>query len=370
MDTYLYMDDVKKLSWVALSAIHGIGTGSILALETALTKHELDWAEFWVMSEATLSKCGLTQTLIDRVHSFKKEHSIYSYAQKLKAANIDAVIKGESAYPSVLSRSPHSPQVLFRKGSPQEWQQPCVAVVGTRKMTAYGHFVTTKITTELSRLGANIVSGGMYGVDMAAHTASLEAGGNTVAVLGYGFEFCYPAAHVALYQEMLEKGATFFTPFAPHVAPHKGLFVARNRVVAGMSQAVVVTEAAEKSGTHITAGYAADEGKVVCAVPGPITNPYSEGTKWLINQGAVLVQSGLEVMRECGASITVGSLDEASPAYRSTSSVLSALATGSFSTDELVNNLQLHYTFLTTELSSLELDGKIKKEGGRWCLTK
>lgn len=179
---------------------------------------------------------------------------------------------------------------------------PVVAVVGARNMTAYGEQVTSALAGGLSRCGATIVSGFMYGVDCAAHRAALENNGTTVGVLGYGHDFVYPENQKELMQEWLEQGMTFVSPFAPSVAPRRGNFPARNRVVASMSHAVVVTEAAEKSGSLITASYAAQEGHVVCAVPGPITNPYTRGTRELINQGAALVAGAEEVLLEIEAN--------------------------------------------------------------------
>ncbi|MDQ5951314.1 MAG: DNA-protecting protein DprA [Patescibacteria group bacterium] len=363
------MNAVKKASWVALAAINGVGTRTILTIDNYLTKHELDWGEFWVLNQDNLHALGLAEKLINRIISFKKEHTIYSYEEWLKTKHIEAVIKGDAEYPPLLGNSEYSPVVMFRKGSPMSWDsQLVVAVVGTRKMTAYGQLVTTKITRELSQLGASIVSGFMYGVDVTAHSSCLEVGGKTMAVLGYGFDYCYPNTQEKLLVDMLQKGASFITPFAPHVTPKKGQFVARNRVVAGMSDAVVVTEAAEKSGSHITASYAADEGKVVCAVPGPITNPYSEGTKSLINQGAVLIQSGREVFEECMHSSKILRQGTESIEPADTHSLINILKTGAFSVEELMTAAELQYTAVISQLIELELSGKVKKEGARWNL--
>jgi DNA processing protein len=136
----------------------------------------------------------------------------------------------------------------------------------------------------------------MYGVDICAHQAALAWEGNTIGVLGYGFDYCYPKSYQAVFQSCIEQGMTFVSPFAPETTAIRGNFPARNAIVAGMSAAVVVTEAAAKSGTLITAGYAADFGRPVFAVPGSIFSPYSLGVKHLLNEGATLINSGAEVI--------------------------------------------------------------------------
>lgn len=362
---------MDRLSWVALAAVNGVGTKTIIGITKCLTKHDIGWDEFWVLKPSVNKILALSEKMIHGIQIFKKEHTIFSYAEWLNRNNIRAIIKGEAEYPLLLHHCSHAPLILFAKGEVMSWdEQPIVAVVGTRHSTAYGELVTKKIATELTHLGAVIVSGFMYGIDVCAQKSTLAAQGRTVGILGYGFQYCYPSSQQQLFFEMLAQGATFYSPFAPHISPKKGQFVARNRVVAGMSHAVVVTEAAEKSGSHITAGYAADEGRLVCAVPGPITNPYSEGTRQLINQGAVLIQSGKEVLVECGFSSSINVKKQATNDTFSADKdvVLSVLATGFFSTEELIKVCGLQYTALISHLTELELSGKIKKQGSRWHL--
>lgn len=365
------MKTIDRLSWVALAAISGIGSQKILYLHNYLIKHDIGWEDFWVLNEVLQEKIGINIKLIDGIKKFKKEHTIYTYHEFLKQRHIQAIVKGEQDYPPLLANNPYSPVVLFSKGCSVTFaEQPVVAVVGTRKITAYGQLVTQKIVTELSHLGALIVSGFMYGVDIEAHRACLAAGGITIGVLGYGFDFCYPANQEKLFNEMLSRGATFLSPFAPDVTPKRGQFVARNRVVAAMSHAVVVTEAAEKSGSHITAGYALEEGRVVCAVPGPITNPYSEGTRSLINQGAILIKSGREVLQECDfySNFPTQSKNTAQQQHSSTNPLLSILQTGAFSVEEMMELSTLQYTSVISRLTELELSGKVVKQGSKWHL--
>lgn len=362
------MENIQKLSYTALAAINGIGSASLMRLSSTLIKHKVGWGEFWVLSAQELLKMSLNENQINSMQKFKKEHTIYSYYEYLQLRGIRSLCVDDIEYPSLLKQCSHYPSILFAKGSVKDWRSKVgVAVVGTRNITSYGRLVTNKLVTELVGLGTGIVSGCMYGVDMVAHQTAVKRSGETIGVLGYGFNHFYPVTQQSLMEELLSQGLTFYSPFAPHIPPKKGQFPARNRIVAGMSKAVVIAEAAENSGSHITAGYAADEGRVVCAVPGPITNPYSEGTKSLINQGAVLVSSGHEVLLECGAYQgsdfqKFSTITE----YNTSDPVLKLLYQGPLTTTELAEQLALPHSSILLQLTTLELSRKVKKEGVRW----
>jgi DNA processing protein len=310
------MEESKSLAF--LSSVAGIGQQTLWKIQAALraasvsqsallpatsnlsssrqTTPEETWKQFWVLGSSRWRKWGISDMQIAAIERRKKEQTIDVYSDWLQRHQIRVVHFDTSEYPPLLREIENPPLILFAKGSSMNWNTgPPVAVVGTRHMTEYGKRVTEKITSELVLNGAQIVSGFMYGVDICAHRSALDWEGQTIGVLGYGFTYVYPKSYTSTFLEFLERGMTFITPFAPDVAPTKGNFPARNAIVAGMSKAVVVTEAAEKSGTHITAGYAADFGRSVYAVPGSIFSPYSRGVKALINQGATLIDSGEEV---------------------------------------------------------------------------
>lgn len=205
----------------------------------------------------------------------------------------------DAEYPPLLRHSDNPPAFLYALGPVVDWQGAIVvAVVGARNMTDYGKMVTEKFAHELAEFGAIVVSGLMYGVDTTAHMAALEAGGQSVAVLGYGFNHSYPEDHQSQIQRFLKLGGTLFTEYAPWIPPVAGQFPARNTIVAGMSEAILVTEAAEGSGTMITVQSGIDNGRHIFAVPGPIDNPYTAGTRQLINEGATLVASAAEIIAQ------------------------------------------------------------------------
>ena len=368
------MQSVKKLSLTALSAIAGFGPRSIIQLQKTLKKHAINWNQFWASKARLYAELNLPEILIEGIKNFKKEYTIYSYTEMLQLREIRPIDVGEAEYPPLLAQSELPPPILFAKGSNFDWQAPAVvAVVGTRNMTTYGRLVTEKLVSELTNLGVIIVSGFMYGVDLTAHQACVKLDGKTVGVLGYGFDYCYPNYLKPTLAELQAKGMLFLSPFAPHLAPKKGLFPARNRVVAAMADAVLVTEAGQKSGSHITAGFAADEGRLVCAVPGPITNPYSEGTKALLNQGACLVSSGMEVLAELGACFTQTHSQQQQSSQLSLgvfpAKIFEVLRAGPATVEELARQLVVEYRAVQPELTKLELSGKVTKEANRWQLT-
>jgi DNA processing protein len=167
-------------------------------------------------------------------------------------------------------------------------------------MTEYGQEVTAKLTRELSLEGFTIVSGMALGVDGVAHQTSIDAGGKTIAVLGAGVEVIYPREHTQLYQSIFYHDGAILSEVAPEKIVGRGMFPARNRIVSGLAEAVLVTEGAIDSGSLITARMALEQGREVFAVPGPINSALAEGTNYLLKQGARLVTSAQDILESLG----------------------------------------------------------------------
>lgn len=201
----------------------------------------------------------------------------------------------DKIYPESLKNIPDPPKVLYCLGN-LEVLRKNIAVVGTRQITKYGQFVTAKLVKELVENNITIVSGMALGVDGVAHRTALENGGKTVAVLGAGVDVIYPREHKDLYNSILESGNLLISEVPPGTLVERKLFPARNRIISGLSEAVLITEAAIDSGSLITARMALEQGKEVLAVPGPITSKYSEGTNYLLKQGAKLVTSVEDIL--------------------------------------------------------------------------
>ncbi len=174
-----------------------------------------------------------------------------------------------------------------------------IAVVGSRAMSAYGQKVAIDLTTQLVKAGYIIISGGMYGIDATAHQACIDAGGVTVAVLGYGLDAApYPARIAPLLSKIVASGGCLISEFEPLTQAKPAHFLRRNRIVSGLSQGVLVIEATEKSGTLSTATHAIEQGRNVYAVPGSIYAPTSAGVKKLINMGAKLVTCVEDILED------------------------------------------------------------------------
>jgi DNA processing protein len=203
----------------------------------------------------------------------------------------------DDGYPAWLRAIADPPAVLYCDGQIEPRDRQAIAIVGARQATPYGLRATETLARELSGAGFTIVSGLARGIDAAAHRAALEAGGRTIAVLGCGLDVNYPPGHTSLHAEIAGSGAVL-TEFAPGTPPWASNFPRRNRIISGLSLGVVVVEAAEDSGSLITARLALEQGREVFAVPGSIDAPLSRGPHGLLKQGAKLVETVDDIVEE------------------------------------------------------------------------
>lgn len=264
---------------------------------------------------------------------------------------------GDSAYPAALSDCPDPPRILWARGDLSLTARPCVAIVGTRRATAYAERVTRELARTLARAGACVVSGLARGVDASAHLGALEVGGATIAVLGTGLDVVYPKGHARLQREIGEKGL-LLSELAPTNAAHGGSFPRRNRIIAALASTTIVVEAGVKSGALITAGHALEMGRTVAAVPGPIDVPQAQGSNELIRDGAVAITSMADVLALIGltAPISVSEL-EVGGAERL---VWDALAQGGADLDSLCFRAGLPAHEGLAAVSTLELRGLVE----------
>ena len=206
------------------------------------------------------------------------------------------IYPSDTAYPAALTALTPAPE-LWLQGTVVPDDALAVAIVGARRASAYGVEVAERLASDLAARGVTIVSGLARGIDTAAHRGALAAGGRTIAVLGAGVDVVYPPENVALAREVAAHGA-LLTQFAPGMPPLPQNFPTRNRTLAALALGVVVVEAAERSGSLITAGFAGDLGREVFAVPGNITSPTSAGAHKLLRDGATLVERWSDVVQE------------------------------------------------------------------------
>jgi DNA processing protein len=210
--------------------------------------------------------------------------------------DLKIVTTEDADYPSMLADLPDAPVVLFVKGGLCDGRVR-LAVVGSRRATAYGRQMARRLAADLAERGAEIVSGGARGIDTLAHRGALGAGGRTVAVLGCGFSHTYPPENAELFEAIAASGA-IVSEFPIDTAPLAENFPRRNRLISALSAGTIVVEATDKSGSLITAGHALEQGREVMAVPGPVTSEQSWGCHRLIQQGAKLVQAVEDVLSE------------------------------------------------------------------------
>lgn len=360
----------EKRYWIACAGIEGIGRVTFDRILAFKKSRNISWAETWQRIVTHHPEFGFTDRQCAHITSFRQKFTPSSYFDWLLSQGIRALTSRDKEYPELLQQIDDKPFVLFTKGE-WKWGQLPVAIVGTRRATSYGRMVTERIVEELTCNGATIISGFMYGVDTIAHTQAVAGGAHTIGVLGYGFNHCFPQSHRRLFPQLLEKGMTFITEFPPQVQAFPGNFPVRNRIVAGLSVATIVTEAGIGSGSLITAELAVNYHRLVGAVPGPITNPYAEGTKWLINQGATLITSGADVLEELQYQVPVPR-----PVKRPASSsvisdplqrqIFTLLEGEALTPEHLSRELGISLPSLNSTLSLMELEGSIIREGDVW----
>ncbi|MGB4800878.1 MAG: DNA-processing protein DprA [Candidatus Saccharimonadales bacterium] len=271
----------------------------------------------------------------------------------------------DSTYPAPLRDIPSPPAELYYLGAePASWlARKRIAIVGSRSISPYGKLVTEQLAGRLAERGITIVSGLALGVDAVAHTAAVKAGGLHLAVLANGLDQIYPASNTQLARRLLENGGAVISEYPEGMPSLKQNFVARNRIVAGLSDALLITEAAEKSGTLHTARFAMEQGRDVLVVPGNITSPSSVGCNNLIKSGAVPVTSVDDILFALGMS----NLAETAYIHKGENAdeqaLLDLLYNGTSDAHDLLAKSGLAPSLFTQTLTMLELSGKIHPLG-------
>lgn len=264
-----------------------------------------------------------------------------------------------------------TPKTLFYKGvDPNDiLQGPCVAIVGSRKMTPYGNAATTKLATDLTRAGVTVISGLALGVDAAAQRAVVAAGGQTLAVLAGGLDTIHPSSHAGLAQQIIDRGGVLVSEYAAGVPAHKSQFIARNRLIAALADAVIITEAALKSGSLHTADFALDLGKAVCAVPGPITSSTSQGSNQLLKTGAHVITCAQDVLDILGIDTKQANQQSFFGVNAQQMRVLALMQSGINTSQDLFAQANLNESDFAQALTMLEIGGHIRAVGSNnWQL--
>lgn len=276
-----------------------------------------------------------------------------------------------SVIPDKLRQIPDPPLQLYTLGQNLEFllKRPCLTVVGSRKVSAYGQAVTMQLVGDVARAGAIIISGLAIGVDSIAHKAAMDVGGLTIAVMPCGLDRIYPASHTNLAKRILAQGGALVSEYPPGSVAYKYNFVARNRLASGLGDAVLITEAGAKSGTLHTAAFALEQGKDVLVVPGNITSPTSVGTNQLLKTGATPVTSSADILQ----ALSVDSLQQSTVPQGSTPDeqcILDLIRQGTADGDKLLACSKLEITKFNQALTMLEITGKVQGLGNNhWGLS-
>jgi len=287
----------ERLSaWLAIHLLPGVGP---LTARRALDVHgdPLDvafrlpataWREFPGIDANTAREIVAARPLLMRRVEAEWDAAV--------RRDLRILTRDDAEYPSMIAALPDAPVVLYVKGGLADGRVR-LALVGSRRATAYGRQFARELAGDLAALGVEVVSGGARGIDTWAHRGALEAGGRTVAVLGCGFAHTYPPENADLFKAIAASGA-IVSEFPIETSPLAENFPRRNRLISALSAGTIVVEATEKSGSLITAGHALEQGREVMAVPGPVTSEQSQGCHRLIQQGAKLVQTVEDVLTE------------------------------------------------------------------------
>lgn len=257
-----------------------------------------DIAEINNMSDVDLRSSGIFSELqIARILDKNSIKDLTQYEKKVRIKGAEILTDFDDDYPEALKSIDDRPMILYVRGSLKKEDAAAIGIVGSRKATSYGKWACEKISGDLAGLGVTIVSGMASGIDTYAHRAALDSEGRTIAVLGCGVDVVYPQKNKTLYEEISSNGAVI-SEFPLGTQPLPFHFPMRNRIISGLSLGIAVIEAQEKSGSLITASYAASQGKDVFAVPGNINSLYSSGTNLLIKDGAKPLLTTEDIIEE------------------------------------------------------------------------
>jgi DNA processing protein len=364
---------------LALHLVPGVGPRT---LEALLERFGSAAAVFSASHTDLLDVEHVGPTVAEAIASLRASGWLEKELDLMQRHEVHALVFGTPEYPVMLNGIPDQPYLLYVRGEVHIEDANAVAIVGSRRCTSYGKRVAGQLAASLTRSGFTVVSGLARGIDGAAHRAALEAGGRTLAVLAGGLSRVYPPEHADLAIAVASSGA-LLSESRMEQDPMAGLFHARNRIISGLSRAVVIVEAAERSGALITATHAAEQGRPVFAIPGPVDSDASGGCHALIRKGAILcrgIDDVLEELHGVSAMATAARAAESAAALPPPEPSLPAapppgldepqqkiwefLADGIKTMDEMAQQLGLGIPQLATSLMLLEMKKAVRRLPG------
>ncbi len=351
----------ERAYWVGFNLVKGIGSVRLQAIQSFFS----DLSIAWQAPRDALIEAGLSPRIVDQLIQIRKGVDLARIWDQIHAKGIRVLIRDDEEYPARLREIDQPPPVIYVRGDFHEADFWAVAIVGTRRVTAYGRQVTEDFATHLAHNGITVVSGLARGVDAIAHQAALNADGRTLAVLGSGVDRIYPPEHARLAEQITQHGA-LISDYFPGTPPDSANFPPRNRIISGLSLGVVIVEAGEKSGALITASFAAQQGRDVMAVPGNIIAPQSKGTNRLIQQGAhpLLCPQDIYEFLNLQDHHEQQAAREVLPADEIETQILNVLKYEPLHIDEIQAQSGLSIDKVSATLAIMELKGLVRQLGG------
>lgn len=358
--TYALGDDLAY--WVALHRVHRLGSVRFGVLERAFGRME----DVWSADRGALIAAGLDGRTASALVEARARIDPHGELERLKEAGVEPLARVDRRFPSRLREIDDAPPLIYVRGAWQPEDDWSVAMVGTRRATAYGRQVAGELSRDLAVNSVTVVSGLARGIDTISHTAALDAGGRTVAILAHGLDQVYPPENRALADRIVEQGA-LITDYPLGTKPRAEFFPRRNRILSGLSLGTVVVEGDYKSGAMITARLASEQNRDVFAVPGSIYAPQSRGPLSLIRDGARPVLGVADILEALNLTMIGSQLDfgrAAPPANEDEQRLMAALSREPRHVDEVARESGLAAGEVSATLALLELKGLVRDLGG------
>lgn len=345
---------------VALSHFGHIGPIAYRKLITHLGTIE----DAWRAPSIVLQSAGISEKTADRFVDWRTKQDPDALFADATRRGMQVLSMDDAAYPTLLKTIHDPPFLLYYRGAIPPGDALAVGVVGSRRATEYGLRIAEDFSRDLAQAGVAVVSGLAWGIDEAAHRATLAVNGKTVAVLGCGLDGNDAARKRKLADDIVAHGGAVISEFAPEVPSLTHHFPIRNRIIAGMSKGTLIVEAAEKSGSLITARAALEEGREVFAVPGPITSPTSHGTNRLCKEGAHVATCAADILEVLGVQQSPVPHAPTTPTTPEAEKIVAALSTSPMHIDDIVAATRMPAAAVMTTLSLLEMQGAVRHLGG------
>jgi DNA processing protein len=350
----------EKNYWLGFSCFPGIGPKRFKTLLKYFRSAENAW-------KGNLTEIGFKEDFVSNFNFFKRKFDFSSYNLRLEKLGVNSLTLEDKNYPESLKCLDDAPFVLYLLGEFLPTDHIAIGIVGTRKVSGYGKQVTESLTADLVSNGITIVSGLAYGVDYLAHSTALSMGGRTIGVWAGGLDTVNDGFRKAIVEKIIkQKQGAIISEYPLGFEPRRTTFPQRNRIISGLSLGLLVTEAAEDSGSLITARCAAEQGRKIFAVPGPITSSLSAGTAKLLKEKAILVYNVKDILDSLLLNVTRDTQHAKSilPENKEEGKIIKILKNENLGIDEIAKITRIEISRLSGIITIMEMKGMVKNLGG------